>query len=258
MSQDMYDMIILNNAIPHIDGLEEPLAIAHKISKSLNVAGMSASFSTTDSGAVSIHTQPLEGTVTVCNMVSSILDNAMVKSTATTIETLQTIYDSPAMQAASETTHTISDHLPSEFLEKSLEVNETIMTDTVSPVTNKTYNSIDLFAGITQFISDSIASYIQELYEHMREFLHDIAERFKHFIEDFFSYCTETRLLPVVITYDPVHSINCTEPPIKIPKFCTYSYKIRKTYLRLSRERGSSDDANYTLTFSNNIIFAPC
>lgn len=90
----------------------------------------------------------------------------------------------------------------------------------------------------------------------MREFIHAIAERFKQFLENFVSYFTETKLLPAAITYDPVLSRSSTGPPDKISKFCTYSYKIRKTYLRLSRERGSSDDANYALSFSNNINFA--
>lgn len=120
---------------------------------------------------------------------------------------------------------------------------------------------VELFAGVgglVQAINDSIASRMQELYENMREFIHAIAERFKQFLENLVSYFTETKLLPAAITYDPVLSRSSTGPPDKISKFCTYSYRIRRTYLRLSRERGSSDDANYSSSFSNNVNFAPC
>lgn len=254
LSQNIYDTVIPNITIPHIDGLEETLAVSNMISQSVNVAGISAALSAVSPVAASIHTEAPEDAVAVCNMASSMLDNSIVESTASTVEALTTIYDSPAMQAASETAHMISDNLPSGFFEKALEISEAVMENSISPVPNTANNFIEFFAGVgglVQFMSDSITSRMQEIYEHIHKSLHTIAEHFKQFLEVFFSCYFETKVLPAAITYDPVHSINCTGPPNKIPEFCTYSYKIRKTYLRLSRERGSSDDANYALSFSN-------
>lgn len=254
MIQDIYDTIIPNITIPHIDGLEETLAVSNMISQSVNVAGMSAALSAVSSVAASIHTEPLEGAITACNMASSMLDNSIV-------EACTTIYDSPALQAASEGAEIISDSLPSKLLEDSLEVSNAVIESSVSPIAHAATNMVELFAGVgglVQIIKDSITSRMQELYDNMREFIHAIAERFKQFLENFVSYFTETKLLPAVITYDPVLSRSSTGPPDKISKFCTYSYRIRRTYLRLSRERGASDDANYALSFSYNINFAPC
>lgn len=261
MSQDMYDMNIPNITIPHIDGLEETLAVSNRISQSVNVAGMSAALATVSSVAASIPTGALEGARTVCNMASSMLDNSIVEPTTSAVEACTTIYDSPALQAASEITEIVSDSLPTKFLEESLEVSNAVIESNVSPITHVANSIVELFAGVgglVQVINDSIASRMQELYENMREFIRAVAERFKQFIENFVSYFTETKILPAAITYDPVCSISCTGPPGKISKFCTYSYKIRKTYLRLSRERGSSDDANYSLSLSNNVNFASC
>lgn len=253
-------MIIPNISIPHIDGLEETLAVSNRISQSVNAAGMSAALATVSSVAVSIPTGALEGAMTACNMASSMLNNSIVESTASAIEACGTIYDSPALQAASETAEIISDSLPSKFLEESLEVSDAVIESSVSPITHVANSIVELFAGVgglVQVINDSIASRMQELYENMREFIRAIAERFKQFLENLVSYVTETKLLPAAITYDPVLSRSFTGPPDKISKFCTYSYKIRRTYLRLSRERGSSDDANYSSSFSNNVNFAP-
>lgn len=261
MSQDMYDVIIPNIAIPHIDGLEETLAVSNRISQSVNVAGMSAALATVSSVAASIPTGALEGAMTACNMASSMLDNSIVESTTSAVEACTTIYDSPALQAASEAAEIISDSLPSKLLEDSLEVSNAVIESSVSPIAHAANNMVELFAevgGLVQAINDSIASRMQELYENMREFIHAIAERFKQFLENFVSYFTETKLLPAAITYDPILSRSSTGPPDKISKFCTYSYRIRRTYLRLSRERGSSDDANYSSSFSNNVNFAPC
>ena len=254
----MYDVIIPNIAIPHIDGLEETLAVSNRISQSVNVAGMSAALATVSSVAASIPTGALEGAMTACNMASSMLDNSIVESTTSAVEACTTIYDSPALQAASEAAEIISDSLPSKLLEDSLEVSNAVIESSVSPIAHAANNMVELFAevgGLVQAINDSIASRMQE---NMREFIHAIAERFKQFLENFVSYFTETKLLPAAITYDPILSRSSTGPPDKISKFCTYSYRIRRTYLRLSRERGSSDDANYSSSFSNNVNFAPC
>ena len=261
MSQDMYDTIAPNILTSHINGLEEILAVNNRISQSVNVSGISAALATVSSVAASIPTGALEGAMTACNMASSMLDNSIVESTTSAVEACATIYDSPALQAASEAVEIISDSLPSKFLEKSLEVSNAIIESSVSPITHAVNSIVELFAGVgglVQVINDSIASRMQELYENMREFIHAIAERFKQFLENFVSYFTETKLLPAAIAYDPVISRSSTGPPNKISKFCTYSYKIRKTYLRLSRERGSSDDANYSFSFSNNVNFASC
>lgn len=261
MSQDMYDAIAPNILTSHINGLEETLAVNNRISQLVNVAGMSAALATVGSVAASISTGALDGAMTVCNMASSMLDNSIVESTTSAVEACATIYDSPALKAASEITETVSDSLPSKLLEESLEASNAVIESNISPITHVANSIVELFAGVgglVQAINDSIASRMQELYENMREFIHAIAERFKQFLENFVSYFTETKLLPAAITYDPVVSRSSTGPPDKISKFCTYSYKIRKTYLRLSRERGSSDDANYALSFSNNINFAPC
>lgn len=257
----MYDVIIPNIAIPHIDGLEETLAVSNRISQSVNVAGMSAALATVSSVAASIPTGALEGAMTACNMASSMLDNSIVESTTSAVEACTTIYDSPALQAASEAAEIISDSLPSKFLEESLDVSNAVIEKKFSPIAHKSTSIVDLFAGVgglVQAINDSIASRMQELYENMLEFIRAAAERFKQFLENFVSYFTETKLLHTAITYDPVCTISCTEPPGTISKFCTYSYKIRKTYLRLSRKRGSSDDANYSLSLSNNVNFASC
>ena len=261
MSQDTYDMIIPNITIPHIDGLEETLAVSNRISQSVNVAGMSAALATVSSVAASIPTGALEGAMTACNMASSMLDNSIVESTTSAVEACATIYDSPALQAASEAAEIISDSLPSKFLEESLEVSNAIIESSVSPIAHTANSIVELFAGVgglVQVINDSITSRIQELYENMREFIHAIAERFKQFLENFVSYFTETKLLPAAITYDPVLSRSSTGPPGKISKFCTYSYRIRKIYLWHSRERGTSDDADYTLTFCNFVNSATC
>ena len=254
-------MNIPNITIPHIDGLEETLAVSNRISQSVNVAGMSAALATVSSVAASIPTGALEGAMTVCNMASSMLDNSIVESSTSAIESCTTVYDSPALQAVSENAEIISDSLPSKFLEESLEVGNAFIESNVSPIAHTAASIVELFAGVgglVQAINDSIASRMQELYENMREFIRAVAERFKQLLENFVSYYTETKLLPAAISYDPVCSISCTGPPGKISKFCTYSYKIRKTYLRLSRERGSSDDANYSLSFSTNVNFASC
>lgn len=256
MSQDMNNM-----NIPHIDGLEETLAVSNRISQSVNVAGLSAALATVSSVAASIPIGVLESVMTVCNIASSMLDNSIVEPTTSVVEACATIYDSPALQPASEITELVSDSLPSKFLKESLEVSNVVIESNVSPITHVANSIVELFAGVgglVQVINDSIASRMQELYESMREFIRAVAERFKQFLENFVSYFTGTKLLPAAITYDPVSSRSCNGPPGKISKFCTYSYKIRKTYLRLSRERGSSDDANYSLSFSNNVSFAPC
>lgn len=253
----MYDMIIPNITIPHIDGLEETLSISNMISQSVNVAGMSDALSAVSSVAASIHAEPLEGAITACNMASSMLDSSVMESAASTASLISNVYDTPAIQAA----QVVSENVSTIFLKESLEATEAAFANDVSPVTSTIFPIAELFAGIgglAQLISDSIASRMQELYEHMHEFIHAMAERFRQFMEDFISYYTETKLLPAAITYDPVLSINCTGPPTRISKFSTYSYKIRKTYLRHSRERGTSDDADYTLAFCNFVNSATC
>ena len=255
--QDIYDTIIPNITIPHIDGLEETLAVSNMISQSVNVAGMSAALSAVSSVAASIHTEPLEGAITACNMVSSTINNSVVESAASAATVLSDIYDSPAIQAA----QVVSENVSTIFLKESLEATEAVIANDVSPVTSTVLHIAEIFAGIgglTQLISESITSRMQELYEHMHEFIHAMAERFRQFMEDFISYYTETKLLPAAITYDPVLTINCTGPPTRISKFSTYSYRIRKIYLRHSRERGTSDDADYTLTFCNLVNTATC
>ena len=136
MSQDMYDMNIPNITIPHIDRLEETLAVSNRISQSVNVAGMSAALATVSSVAASIPTGALEGAMTACNMASSMLDNSIVESTTSAIEACATIYDSPALQAVSEATEIVSDSLPSKFLEESLEVSNAVIESSVSPITH--------------------------------------------------------------------------------------------------------------------------
>lgn len=259
--QDIYDTIIPNITIPHIDGLEETLAVSNMISQSVNVAGMSAALFAVSSVAASIHTEPLEGAITACNMVSSTINNSVVESSASAATVLSDIYDSPAIQAASEAAQVVSENVSTIFLKESLEATEAVIANDVSPVTSTVLHIAEIFAGIgglTQLISESITSRMQELYEHMHEFIHAMAERFRQFMEDFISYYTETKLLPAAITYDPVLTINCTGPPTRISKFSTYSYRIRKIYLRHSRERGTSDDADYTLTFCNLVNSATC
>ena len=261
MSQDMYNMIIPNITIPHIDGLEETLAVSNMISQSVNVTGMSDALSAVSSVAASIHTEPLEGAITACNMASSMLDSSVIESATSTASLLSDIYDTPAIQATSETAQVVSENVSTIFLKESLEATEAVIANDVSPVTSTVIHIAELFAGIgglAQLINDSIASRMQELYEHMHEFIHAMAERFRQFMEDFISYYTETKLLPAAITYDPVLKINCTGPPTRISKFSTYSYKIRKTYLRHSRERGASDDADYTFAFCNFVNSATC
>lgn len=251
----------MNITILHIDELEETLAVSNKINQSVNVAEMSTALATVSSVAASIPTGALEGAMTVCNMASSMLDNSIVKPTTSPVEAYTTIYDSPALQATSEITEIVSNSLPSKFLEESLEVSNVIIESSISPSTHAATSIVELFAGVgrlVQVINDSIISRMQELYVNMREFIRAVAEHFKQLLKNFVSSFTETKLLPAAMTYDIVYSRSCTGPPDKISKFCTYSYKIRKTYLRLSRERGSSDDANYSFPFSNNVSFAPC
>lgn len=258
----MYDMNIPNITIPHIDGLEETLSISNMISQSVNVAGMSDALSAVNSVAASIHAEPLEGAITACNMASSMLDSSVIESVASTASLISDVYDTPAIQAASEAAQVVSENVSTIFLKESLETTEAVIANDVSPVTSTVVLHIaEIFAGIgglTQLISESITSRMQELYEHMHEFIHAMAERFRQFMEDFISYYTETKLLPAAITYDPVLTINCTGPPTRISKFSTYSYRIRKIYLRHSRERGTSDDADYTLTFRNLVNSATC
>ena len=257
----MYNMIIPNITIPHIDGLEETLAVSNMISQSVNVAGMSDALSAVSSIAVSIHTEPPEGAITACNMASSMLNSSVIESATPTASLLSDIYDTPAIQAASEAAQVVSENVSTIFLKESLEVTEAVIANDVSPVTSTVFHIAELFAGIgglAQLISDSIASRMQELYEHMHEFIHAMTERFRLFMEDFISYYTETKLLPAAITFDPVLTIKCTGPPTRISKFSTYSYKIRKIYLRHSRERGTSDDADYTFAFCNFVNSATC
>jgi hypothetical protein len=230
------------------------MAVSNMISQSVNIEGMTAALSAISAVSASIHGEALNGVITASNMVSSMIDNSVIGSAASSAAVLSDIYDSPAIQAASETAQLVSENVSTIFLQESLEATESAIVNDVSPITNTVLHITELFAGIggiTQIISESVTSRMQELYEHMHEFLHAMAERFREFVEHFISYFTEAKLLPAAISYDPVLTTNCTGPPTKISKFCTYSYRIRRINLRHSRERGTSDDADYTLAFCN-------
>ena len=258
MSQDMYDAIAPNILTSHINGLEDIITANNIVSQTVNVTNMSAALSDMSSTAASIYAEPIESAITVCNMTSDIIDNSLIESIATSA--FSNVYGSSVSQEdIFKTADAISNNVPSMFLEESAAMNESAIEEFVSPPKKISSRILELFTGIsgltTQLIGASIAARMQEIqeaYEEMFHLIHDMIEDFKQFLKDLIFYYTERKLLSAAIAYNPVLTINCVRPPGRIAKFCTYSYRIRKTYLRLSRERDSSDNANYTLLLESH------